>query len=174
MERGVTDCPLCREFYISTSQKCDLNCPIKRKTNRDGCRETPYEQWILSFRNLETHEDRSISTSRFKEESLVAAKTELQFLKDLYIEWLEKARVDEEKSRPKEPPQEKKPEWAEWEDITSSVHVIPAWADCISVTENREPGYIIFRFKLDVMYGGIPEYMEYKIENGCIWRRRRT
>ena len=96
MERGVTDCPLCREFYISTSQKCDLNCPIKRKTNRDVCRGTPYGQWILSFRNLETHEGRSISTSRFKEESLVAAKAELQFLKDLYIEWLEKAKKEEQ------------------------------------------------------------------------------
>lgn len=41
-ERGVESCPLCRKYYHALCE----GCPIKMITNKIGCNDTPYTDFI--------------------------------------------------------------------------------------------------------------------------------
>lgn len=72
---GCTDtCGLCILYhkYVNGRANCK-GCPVKEKTGRNGCRNTPYDKW---------------SEVRFqpRENKISVAEQELNFLKSLYKE----------------------------------------------------------------------------------------
>jgi hypothetical protein len=164
IDHGEEDCPLCIEFREESS--CD-GCPIKIKTGTSLCFETPYEEWRNTSDRLKTEKLHIVgfNSQVMGPKSLQAAQKELQFLKDLYIEWLEKAHVE---SAPKQ--EEKKPEWRAWEDITLSVTVESGTDDLLRLRDGGDVPYIIAIMQVRKMVGCTGNN-EYKLESGRVWRR---
>ena len=75
VDNGTANCPLCQLFYFNYMEGC-TGCPVKLKTGRSDCQETPYSKWSWLFRG-----DRpwKAETQNQKE----AAQAELDFLKSL-------------------------------------------------------------------------------------------
>ena len=48
---GVDNCPLCKVFYANGS--CQ-GCPIQVDTKRNGCNNTPYDEWCDAVLVYET------------------------------------------------------------------------------------------------------------------------
>ncbi len=68
---GVSDCPLCVEFY----QKDCIGCPVMAKTGEECCDSTPFKDAWRAHR----FELNGFDSLKFKN----AAKKELAFLKSL-------------------------------------------------------------------------------------------
>lgn len=44
VDKGSTNCALCQEFIEDNLWVCE-GCPVKEKTGRLGCQDTPWEEW---------------------------------------------------------------------------------------------------------------------------------
>lgn len=75
IDKGKGNCPLCLMFF---SDYC-RGCPVEAKTNRDCCSGTPYTHWL----DVEPEWYNDDGTYIHTEESLAAAKAELDFLRSL-------------------------------------------------------------------------------------------
>ena len=80
LEKGIQNCPLCREYYHGF---CD-RCPVKVETSRLGCEGTPYDAWITHQGEVHSNSD-DISKHREPhcKECFSLAKEELAFLESL-------------------------------------------------------------------------------------------
>lgn len=77
MEFGLSACPLCRIFVLrmntNSAKKACNGCPIKERTGKPSCINTPYQKVCNLHDNM--------STSR--EQLLKAIQEEINFLKSL-------------------------------------------------------------------------------------------
>lgn len=76
---GPQNCPLCIKFRNgkSTHVKCD-GCPVRERTGRNGCSESPYDDYEKYFEDVELGD---VDFEEVVARSL--AKDELDFLKSL-------------------------------------------------------------------------------------------
>jgi len=86
LDRGVDNCPLCKIYDGDVNRifNC-LGCPVKDKTGRDNCMETPYYDWIRHHKKL--HKMTSYFCHRIAgcKGCLTIAKRERDFLKGLLL-----------------------------------------------------------------------------------------
>jgi hypothetical protein len=79
---GIDNCPLCKLFYYNgpvAPRRCN-GCPVRKKTGRPYCWESPYEKWS-DLGVYTTIED--IKEPERREAVRTLAKNELEFLKSL-------------------------------------------------------------------------------------------
>ena len=81
-DRGMVNCPLCRLFI--GNYLCCLSCPVQKETGREGCKGSPYMNWLEHMQRIHSLSD----YSRHKDcsDCLRLAKAELEFLKKLLPE----------------------------------------------------------------------------------------
>jgi len=77
---GTRNCSLCLLFYLDSS--CDDDCPIKKASGRNWCKNTPFADWVAH--HIASHHKPYVNGKRVEcPECLEIAKAELQFLKSL-------------------------------------------------------------------------------------------
>ncbi len=76
---GVANCPLCLLFHDTHDDgvMCE-GCPVREKTGRDGCSDTPYDDWYDN--KVALHED---ERTELDAKQTRIANAELAFLKSL-------------------------------------------------------------------------------------------
>jgi hypothetical protein len=74
---GPYNCPLCQLFMLYAEDNLCEGCPVKERTGRTGCAETPYEDYA-ELGNEHTFEG-SVTKTLLQQ----AAQRELEFLKSL-------------------------------------------------------------------------------------------
>lgn len=51
-DKGGSNCPLCEEFYHKYDDKNCAGCPVRGRTGKPGCRDTPYAGYIAAQRDM--------------------------------------------------------------------------------------------------------------------------
>lgn len=83
VDRGVDNCPLCREFsHIDDPDTGDMccGCPVSDRTGQSDCCETPYIDFanLLPWKKSGGGRDKATTP-----EQIAAAQAEVDFLKSL-------------------------------------------------------------------------------------------
>lgn len=76
VDKGIKNCPLCKLFY----QDACHGCPVRRKSGRANCINTPYENWCWSDRKGSWSREGSRIGGPY---SRRCAKDEVEFLQSL-------------------------------------------------------------------------------------------
>jgi len=76
---GCSNCPLCVLFHDSSDEgiMCE-GCPVRGRTGRDGCSDTPYDDWYDTKLAMEDVESNGLTHKQTR-----IAQAELDFLKSL-------------------------------------------------------------------------------------------
>lgn len=82
VDKGQDNCPLCKKFF-NYPLYCK-GCPVSKKTGRDSCYGTPYDDWHeLVVEDLFFWKPAKISDFKSKRKAIAIAKREVKFLKSL-------------------------------------------------------------------------------------------
>ena len=76
-DHGSENCQLCINYY---DYNCD-GCPVKAKTEKEDCFDTPYYKWSIHHHN--DHKNPNYPYKIICETCKELAENELEFLKDL-------------------------------------------------------------------------------------------
>lgn len=114
-ERGAEDCSLCETYrkaqFIPGAYWTCGDCPIRAKTERDGCRGTPYDDWLIHLKeeHRALNEGRQVLCPICKQ----LAVAELLFLEDLLKEEEKKMGMGDRPETKAEREAEEKGAWLE-------------------------------------------------------------
>lgn len=78
IDRGVSNCPLCRLF--NTYESMCKGCPVYERTKKRACGGTPYNDWVRA------RWDAGLARRAETPALMAAAKAELDFLRSLLPE----------------------------------------------------------------------------------------
>ncbi len=77
-DAGADNCPLCNLFNTEDSDPMCAGCPVMERTGKQGCDDTPYQEWRKSHPRGVKMPYHAITSAEIS-----AAKSELEFLRSL-------------------------------------------------------------------------------------------